>query len=482
MADVTSSSLINLIRVVDDKSSNLSPASSIREGDDDLMKNESSSSLRNNKNLKIFEIRLGENNTSENDVGEEDETFNDAEEEPFARDDDDDDDQEENDKENTDRNRLLSIKSISSQQLNSGGVNFLHIKRVSVSKCGGASSEEDYLSIPNNNTSTSKTNTSSTTATSSENNNNNNSSSIYLNDLKHKLVNSYYTLSRSRSSSVSSTLSTHSSSSNSSRSASPTSNDASSLFGSNLKHTKKKPGRKKLKLSNVNAATLSANITPQPAVLAPINNFPASASLSQPSQPVTKTSQFSGVAKKVASSFAAAKAASSASSTRYNRFTKLRKTLNRGNKHEETRLSRKYAAAAAATTVATTGSTFSIGTACSSIASHHPYHSRQNRKLKCLLVGDAYVGKSTLMCLFLKKIFQTDYQPTIVDDFEGEYLIVKSSCLCLYLVYRNQLILTYIFSKAKVNMNGESYTLNLFDTAGQVSFFESTSENNWSNK
>jgi hypothetical protein len=42
------------------------------------------------------------------------------------------------------------------------------------------------------------------------------------------------------------------------------------------------------------------------------------------------------------------------------------------------------------------------------------------KRLKCLLVGDARVGKSALMILFLKKIFKFEYQPTIVDDYEGK--------------------------------------------------------------
>lgn len=61
-----------------------------------------------------------------------------------------------------------------------------------------------------------------------------------------------------------------------------------------------------------------------------------------------------------------------------------------------------------------------------------------NRKLKCLFVGDAQVGKSALMFLYLKRVFQHEYRPTIVDDYE-----------------------------VKIVLNGESYTLSLFDTAGQ---------------
>ena len=46
------------------------------------------------------------------------------------------------------------------------------------------------------------------------------------------------------------------------------------------------------------------------------------------------------------------------------------------------------------------------------------------RKLKCLLVGDSRVGKTSLMFLFLKRIFQSEYQPTIVDDYEGSSYII----------------------------------------------------------
>jgi hypothetical protein len=49
------------------------------------------------------------------------------------------------------------------------------------------------------------------------------------------------------------------------------------------------------------------------------------------------------------------------------------------------------------------------------------YTNSNVKKLKCLLVGDPLVGKTTLICLFLKRLFQTDYQPTIVDNYEGFY-------------------------------------------------------------
>jgi hypothetical protein len=46
------------------------------------------------------------------------------------------------------------------------------------------------------------------------------------------------------------------------------------------------------------------------------------------------------------------------------------------------------------------------------------------RKLKCLLVGDSRVGKTALMFLFLKRFFQSEYQPTIVDDYEGLFVLL----------------------------------------------------------
>ena len=49
---------------------------------------------------------------------------------------------------------------------------------------------------------------------------------------------------------------------------------------------------------------------------------------------------------------------------------------------------------------------------------------KNSKKLKCLLVGDARVGKSALMFFFLKRIFQSEYQPTIVDDYEGIHILI----------------------------------------------------------
>ena len=330
------------------------------------------------------------------------ETFNDAED-VFKRTHSGENTYNEDDPEQSnDHNRLL-IKSISSHQLNEPvnlkANNIVNIKQISVSRCFlnmssneneneecfivSSSSQKQHW-YDNSKTSTAKT---SSTTTAIHN-------SIYLNDLKHKhrLLGSYCALTRSRSSSASSISSSCSS-------ASPSNASASSLFGTNfnsnyhyqIKQQQNRKNRvKKMKLST----NLNGSSTQQPQqqqatkTTLPVGNL---------SQQATKSGQISvsGVAKKMA---------------RYNRFSKFRKTLNKTN--EETRLTKKYAS-----------SSFSIGTADSAnnggIDGGYSF-----KKLKCLLVGDPCVGKSTLMCLFLKRIFQTEYQPTIVDDFEGENLLL----------------------------------------------------------
>jgi hypothetical protein len=55
----------------------------------------------------------------------------------------------------------------------------------------------------------------------------------------------------------------------------------------------------------------------------------------------------------------------------------------------------------------------------SSSISNFSISNSKKRLVKCLFVGDAQVGKSTLLTLFLKRIFQSEYKPTIVDDYEG---------------------------------------------------------------
>jgi hypothetical protein len=54
------------------------------------------------------------------------------------------------------------------------------------------------------------------------------------------------------------------------------------------------------------------------------------------------------------------------------------------------------------------------------------FESRQSlnevkQRAKCLLVGDSSVGKSALICWFLKRVFLVEYQPTVVDDYEGDH-------------------------------------------------------------
>jgi hypothetical protein len=97
------------------------------------------------------------------------------------------------------------------------------------------------------------------------------------------------------------------------------------------------------------------------------------------------------------------------------------------------------------------------------------YNNNNVKKLKCLLVGDPLVGKTTLIWLFLKRLFQTDYQPTIVDNYEGFYSYLIHNAYLFKKTYSfKYLYLSLFVILVKVNLNGDSYTLNLFDTAGQV--------------
>ena len=41
------------------------------------------------------------------------------------------------------------------------------------------------------------------------------------------------------------------------------------------------------------------------------------------------------------------------------------------------------------------------------------------RKLKMVLIGDSCTGKSTLVGLYLNRLYEARYRPTIVDDYEG---------------------------------------------------------------
>ena len=61
--------------------------------------------------------------------------------------------------------------------------------------------------------------------------------------------------------------------------------------------------------------------------------------------------------------------------------------------------------------------------------------------LKLTIVGDGMVGKSTLFHALIEKEFKEIYKPTIFDDYEHT-----------------------------IQVNGNSYDLLLFDTAGQEDF------------
>lgn len=46
----------------------------------------------------------------------------------------------------------------------------------------------------------------------------------------------------------------------------------------------------------------------------------------------------------------------------------------------------------------------------------------RKEKIKCVLVGDGAVGKSSLIAAYAQDAFKEDYQPTAFDTFNGEYL------------------------------------------------------------
>lgn len=89
----------------------------------------------------------------------------------------------------------------------------------------------------------------------------------------------------------------------------------------------------------------------------------------------------------------------STNKTRHN-LTKKKSKRNKFSKLNEEHLSKSY--------VASSLSNFSLANSATDL-----------RRLKCLFVGDSHIGKTALMYLFIKRIFQTEYQPTIVDDYEG---------------------------------------------------------------
>lgn len=51
------------------------------------------------------------------------------------------------------------------------------------------------------------------------------------------------------------------------------------------------------------------------------------------------------------------------------------------------------------------------------------------RKVKCVLVGDGAVGKTSLVVSYTTNGYPTEYTPTAFDNFSGNYI------LCIYFLY-----------------------------------------------
>eukprot|EP00092_Neocalanus_flemingeri_P015465 GFUD01016742.1.p2 GENE.GFUD01016742.1~~GFUD01016742.1.p2 ORF type:complete len:201 (-),score=78.80 GFUD01016742.1:33-614(-) len=66
---------------------------------------------------------------------------------------------------------------------------------------------------------------------------------------------------------------------------------------------------------------------------------------------------------------------------------------------------------------------------------------KDTKTIKVVVVGDGAVGKTAMMMSFMTSKIPTDYQPTVVDTFSVD-----------------------------ITVEGEEYTLDIFDTAGQDEF------------
>ena len=182
--------------------------------------------------------------------------------------------------------------------------------------------------------------------------------------LNQEITASYSSLSRSRSSSASS------------------SSSFSSIFAGDSSFRKKKSSNKKIKLSNNNCDITTTNNLEQTISNLNKNKLKSMKMVKKKAKNKTKIRTATNSAN-----------ISKCKNTKHNKFSKL----------NEDCLSKSYV-------VASSISNFSLANT----------NNLNANKLKCLLVGDAHIGKSALMCLFLKRIFQTEYQPTIVDNCEGK--------------------------------------------------------------
>jgi hypothetical protein len=266
--------------------------------------------------------------------------------------------------------------------------NDIRLRQISVSKCFDDSIDFNKITSPT-------TTTNSTINTLSNATSKTESATIRVNSnnfkYKHNFLGTYCTLRRSRRSS-----SSGASSFSSSRSVSPICSSSSSFGSSLMISSSKNPIQNQIKRNRTKKMKLSVPVTDQNTETLSINEGSVNNNNNKNVSNINSANmKLVRLAKKIVSK----------SSARYSRFSKLRKSAFLTNlnmkKDEETRLTNTILTRKCAS------STFSIT------------NNLNTRRIKCLIVGDPCIGKSTLMCLYLKCIFQNEYHPTIVDDFEG---------------------------------------------------------------
>lgn len=94
---------------------------------------------------------------------------------------------------------------------------------------------------------------------------------------------------------------------------------------------------------------------------------------------------------------------------------------------------------------------------------HNPIPARpglaQERLLKCILLGDGAVGKTSLVVSYTTNGYPTKYVPTAFDDFSGEQkkriddFFFYSFTICLTQIQRREISASFLRPSSPVEMN-----------------------------